>query len=111
LLLHGVALAHRHRVVVEGVEVDAEVKLPLRQDPWVMSPVARFEVRSGGRPSVGWARVVAGANCEFVDGALRFKAGARSATFTATTDVSTHPVRAALAGLIVDLQKTKGAPA
>ncbi|MEV4995328.1 helix-turn-helix domain-containing protein [Streptomyces niveus] len=92
-------------------QIDAEVKLPLRQDPWVMSPVARFEVRSGGRPSVGWARVVAGANCEFVDGALRFKAGARSATFTATTDVSTHPVRAALAGLIVDLQKTKGAPA
>ncbi|MFD5113792.1 helix-turn-helix domain-containing protein [Streptomyces sp. NPDC058391] len=90
-------------------QVEAEVKLPVRQDPWVMSPVARFDVRSGGRPSVAWAKVIAGENCRFVDGALHFKAGARTASFTATTDVSTHPVRAAHAGLIVDLQKSKGA--
>ncbi|MFD7287300.1 helix-turn-helix domain-containing protein [Streptomyces sp. NPDC059863] len=90
--------------------VEVEVKLPLRQDSWVMSPVARFDVRSGGRPSVAWSKVVAGENCRFVDGALHFKAGARTASFTATTDASTHPVRAALSGLIVDLQKSKGAP-
>ena len=92
-------------------QVEAEVKLPVRQDGWVMSPVARFDVRSGGRPSVSWAEVVAGENCQFLDGALHFKAGARTATFSAITDASTHPVRAALAGLIVDLEKSKGASA
>lgn len=92
-------------------QVEAEVKLPVRQDPWVMSPVARFEVRSGGKPSVAWARVVPGENCELVDGALHFKAGARSASFTGTTDVSSHPVHATSAGLSVDLQKSKGASA
>ncbi|MFJ9029303.1 helix-turn-helix domain-containing protein [Streptomyces sp. NPDC102274] len=90
-------------------QVEAEVKLPVRQDPWVMSPVARFDVRSGGRPSVAWSRIVAGENCRFVDGALHFRPGARTASFSATTDVSTHPVRSALAGLVVDLQKSKGA--
>ncbi|MFJ1597701.1 helix-turn-helix domain-containing protein [Streptomyces sp. NPDC088261] len=99
-------------VDAEGAwQIEAEVNLPARQDPWVMSPVARFEVRSGGRPSVGWSKVVAGENCRLVDGALHFAAGARTATFTATTDVSSHPVRAALAGLVVDLQKPKGGAA
>lgn len=90
-------------------QVKVEVKLPARQDPWVMSPTARFDVRSGGRPSIGWSEIVALENCQFVDGALHFKVGARTASFSGTTDVSTHPVRAALAGLIVDLQKARGA--
>ncbi|WP_406402119.1 helix-turn-helix transcriptional regulator [Streptomyces sp. NBC_00879] len=89
-------------------QVKVEVKLPARQDPWVMSLAAKFDVRSGGRPSVGWSEIVALENCKFVDGALHFNAGARTATFRGTTDVSTHPVRADLAGLIVELQKPKG---
>ncbi|MFI7296990.1 helix-turn-helix transcriptional regulator [Streptomyces sp. NPDC050121] len=87
--------------------VRAEVKLPAGQDPWLLVPVAKFDVRSGGRPSVGWAEVVPGQNCELVEGKLRFKAGARSASFSAVTEVSTHPVRAELAGLIVELQKSR----
>ncbi|WP_255306106.1 helix-turn-helix transcriptional regulator [Streptomyces sp. Wb2n-11] len=89
--------------------VKAEVKLPARQDPWVMSPAARFDVRSGSRPSVGWSEIVALENCQVIDGVLHFKAGARTATFAGTTDVSTHPVRADLAGLIVELQRARGA--
>jgi RNA polymerase primary sigma factor len=91
--------------------VRAEVRLPAGQDPWLLSPVAKFDVRSGARPVVGWSEVVAGQNCELVEGGLLFKAGARSASFTAVTDVSTHPVRAELAGLVVELQKTRGASA
>ena len=87
--------------------VRAEVKLPASQDPWLLLPVAKFDVRSGGRPSVGWAEIVAGHNCELVEGRLRFKAGARTASFSALTDASTHPVRAELAGLIVELQKSR----
>ncbi|MFJ6697942.1 helix-turn-helix transcriptional regulator [Streptomyces sp. NPDC091272] len=92
-------------------QVTVEVKLPARQDPWVMTPVAKFDVRSGGRPSVGWARIAALENCRVVDGVLHFGAGARSATFSGTTDVSTHPVRAELAGLVVELQKERGVSA
>ncbi|MFJ3552045.1 helix-turn-helix transcriptional regulator [Streptomyces sp. NPDC090114] len=87
--------------------IRAEIRLPASQDPWLMTPVAKFDVLSGGRPSVRWAEIVAGKNCELVDGRLRFKAGARTASFSAVTDVSTHPVRAELAGLIVELQRTR----
>ncbi|MER5770241.1 helix-turn-helix transcriptional regulator [Streptomyces sp. NPDC001985] len=99
-----------------GAEIDAfgawrvrvEVGLPARPDPWAMEPTARFDVRSGSKPSVGWSEIVALENCRFVDGALHFAAGARTATFSGTTDVSTHPVRAELAGLIVELHKVRG---
>ncbi|MFE0421038.1 helix-turn-helix transcriptional regulator [Streptomyces sp. NPDC058953] len=89
--------------------IRADVRLPRRKDPWVMGLVAKFDVRSGPRPTVGWSEIVAVENCRFVDGALHFDAGATTAVFTGTTDVSTHPVRADLAGLIVELQKGKGA--
>ncbi|MEU5161032.1 helix-turn-helix transcriptional regulator [Streptomyces sp. NPDC020875] len=88
--------------------IRAEVKLPRRRDPWVMGLVAKFDVRSGPRPTVGWSEIVAVENCRFVDGALHFDAGATAAVFTGITDTSTHPVRADLAGLIVELQKGKG---
>jgi RNA polymerase primary sigma factor len=87
--------------------IRAEVRLPATSDPWLMAPVAKFDVQSGGRPPVRWAEIVAGQNCELVDGKLRFKPGARTASFSATTDVATHPVRSELAGLIVELQRTK----
>lgn len=88
--------------------VTAEVRLPAGRDPWLLSPVAKFDVRSGARPSVGWSEIVAGRNCRVVGDKLLFEAGARSASFSAVTDVSTHPVRAELAGLIVELQKARG---
>ncbi|MGY5030742.1 helix-turn-helix transcriptional regulator [Streptomyces sp. 900116325] len=91
--------------------IKAEVKLPASQDPWTLSPIAKFDVRSGGRPTVQWAEIVAGQNCELVGDALRFKSGVRTASFSATTDAASHPVRAQLAGLVVELQKTKGVSA
>ncbi|MGW0606383.1 helix-turn-helix transcriptional regulator [Streptomyces sp. NPDC002640] len=89
--------------------ITAEVKLPGAPDPWVLAPVAKFDVRSGAKPVVGWARIEAGKNCEVDGGRLVFAAGERQASFSAVTDASTHPVRAHLAGLIVELQKPKGA--
>ncbi|MFE9400274.1 helix-turn-helix domain-containing protein [Streptomyces sp. NPDC006530] len=91
--------------------VNVEVKLPQRDDAWVLAPVAKFDVRSGGRPTVDWAELIAGENCQLVDGALHFEPGARSASFSGVTDVASHPVTAHLARLIVDLQKSKGAAA
>ncbi|MGW1836427.1 sigma-70 family RNA polymerase sigma factor [Streptomyces sp. NPDC002067] len=92
-------------------QVTAEVKVPAGDDPWRMIPVAKLEVRSGPRPVVRWAELDAVRNCELVDGVLRFAPGARRAVFRGVTDASTHPVRAALTGLVVELQESKGGTA
>ncbi|WP_405480919.1 helix-turn-helix transcriptional regulator [Streptomyces sp. NBC_00009] len=89
-------------------QVTAEVKVPTGDESWRMSPVAKLEVRSGPRPVVRWAELVALSNCELVDGVLHFTPGARRASFRGVTDVSTHPVRAALTGLVVELHTGKG---
>lgn len=89
--------------------VRVDVRLPFRDDPWRMSPVAKFDVRSGIRPTVPWARIVPGSNCTFEDEVLRFASGARRASFDGTTDPTGHPVAAHLTRLIVDLQKPGGA--
>lgn len=88
--------------------VRVEVKLPQRDDPWVMTPVAKFDVRSGGKPTVRWAELIAGENCRVENGHLRFEPGARTASFSGVTDVESHPVAADMARLIIDLQKARG---
>ncbi|MCM2575856.1 helix-turn-helix domain-containing protein [Streptomyces meridianus] len=88
-------------------QVQAEVKLPAREDAWTLEAVAKFDVRSGGRPRVPWARLAAGENCRVENGLLMFSPGARSASFTGVTDVTAHPVNAAMASLVVDLQKAR----
>ncbi len=91
--------------------ITAEVKVSPGEEPWRMSPVAKLEVRSGPRPVVKWAELVAVSNCELSDGVLHFSPGTRRAVFRGVTDVSTHPVRAALTGLVVELQESKGGAA
>ncbi|MGW0824192.1 helix-turn-helix domain-containing protein [Streptomyces sp. NPDC002845] len=92
-------------------QITAEVKVSPGGEPWRMSPVAKLEVRSGPRPVVKWAELVAVSNCELTDGVLHFAPGIRRAVFRGVTDVSTHPVRAALTGLVVELQESKGGAA
>lgn len=89
--------------------VKVEVKLPRREDPWSLTPVARFDVRSGAKPVVAWANLIPGENCRVEDGTLHFDRGVGSASFEGVTDVSSHPVKGRMARLIVDLQKAKGA--
>ncbi|MDF4251543.1 transcriptional regulator [Streptomyces sp. WMMB303] len=88
-------------------QVTGEVRVPSIGGPWHMNPVAKLEVRSGPRPVVKWAEVVAVSNCEVVDGVLRFSPGARRAVFKGVTDVSTQSTRAALTSLVVELQENK----
>jgi RNA polymerase primary sigma factor len=92
-------------------QITAEVKVSPGEGPWRMSPVAKLEVRSGPRPVVKWAELVAVSNCELTDGVLHFAPGTRRAVFRGVTDVSTHPVRAALTGLVVELHESKGGAA
>ncbi|MDX2908839.1 helix-turn-helix transcriptional regulator [Streptomyces griseiscabiei] len=92
-------------------QIIAEVKVSSEGGPWRMSPVAKLEVRSGPRPMVKWAELVAVSNCELTDGVLHFAPGTRRAVFRGVTDVSTHPVRAALTGLVVELHESKGGAA
>ncbi|MEU5031412.1 sigma-70 family RNA polymerase sigma factor [Streptomyces milbemycinicus] len=89
-------------------QVTAEVKVPAGGEPWRMTPVAKLEVRSGPRPVVKWAELVAVKNCELSDGVLLFPSGGGRAVFRGITDVSTQPARAALTGLVVELHQNKG---
>ncbi|WP_190138495.1 helix-turn-helix transcriptional regulator [Streptomyces longispororuber] len=87
--------------------VTAEVRIPQGGDSRPLVPVAKLDVRSGPKPVLAWAELVALHNCELIDGALHFTSGARRATFSGVTDVSTHPVRTTLSGLVVELRTGK----
>ncbi|MFF3561190.1 helix-turn-helix domain-containing protein [Streptomyces sp. NPDC002574] len=89
------------------------VTVDLRVSPGVdtdrpVTPVAKFDVRSGPRPAAPWKELVAVSGCEIVDGALNLLPGSRRAVFKGVTDVSRHPVRAQLTGLVVELRVGKG---
>ncbi|MDX2646434.1 helix-turn-helix transcriptional regulator [Streptomyces sp. PA03-1a] len=89
------------------------VTVDLRVSPSVdtdrpLSPIAKFDVRSGPRPAAPWKELVAVSGCEVVDGALHLIPGSRKAVFRGVTDVSRHPVRAQLTGLVVELRVGKG---
>ncbi|MFE1012396.1 helix-turn-helix transcriptional regulator [Streptomyces sp. NPDC058794] len=96
--------------VLEGGawQVIGEIKIPAGGHVWRLAPVAKFEVRSGPRPTIEWAELVGLHNCEVVDDTLRFAEKARSATFRGVTDPTTHAVRTSLSGLVVDLRAVEG---
>ncbi|MGX9918990.1 transcriptional regulator [Streptomyces sp. NPDC002248] len=91
--------------------ITAEVKVPSGGTIRRMSPVAKLEVRSGPKPVVKWAELAAVSGCEVIDDVLHFTTGNRRAVFRGVTDVSTHPVRAGLSGLVVELHESRGGPA
>ncbi|WP_055478913.1 helix-turn-helix domain-containing protein [Sphaerimonospora mesophila] len=85
-----------------------EIKLPERDDPWLVRPLLRFATRSGPRPEARWAHLTAESHCEVTeDGDLRCAAGARTAVFTGISDVASHPVTARMAVAEVDLARGK----
>ena len=88
--------------------ITVELKVPPREDPWLLTPVPKFDVRSGGRPSLAWAQLVAGENCRIENGVVHVDADARSASFSGVTEVASHPVRSSLSRLVIDLQKARG---
>jgi transcriptional regulator with XRE-family HTH domain len=91
--------------------VMVDLKLPEADDPWLLTPVAKFDVRSGGRPAVTWKELVAAENCRRENDNLVIEPGVRSASFSGVTDPATHPVSSSLARLIIDLQKARGGAA
>ncbi|WP_030612566.1 helix-turn-helix domain-containing protein [Streptomyces sclerotialus] len=89
------------------------VTVDLRVSPGVdtdrpVTPIAKFDVRSGPRPAAPWKDLVAVSGCEVVDGSLHLSPGSRKVVFRGVTDVSRHPVRAQLTGLVVELRSGKG---
>ncbi|MGW7209549.1 helix-turn-helix domain-containing protein [Streptomyces sp. NPDC054837] len=89
-------------------QIVAEVSIPKGDEITPMVPVAQLDVRSGGRPRLEWAELVAIEGCEVQDGVLHFPPGTRRAKFRGDTDVTSHPVRTALTRLVVELRAGKG---
>ncbi|WP_079406463.1 helix-turn-helix transcriptional regulator [Streptomyces sp. 3211] len=91
--------------------LDVTVTVPQREDPWRLVPLARFDVRSGGRPALEWAELVAKDNCAVVDGTVVVAPDVRTARFGGVTAVTSHPVAAAMASVTVDIQQAREASA
>ncbi|MEV6193546.1 helix-turn-helix transcriptional regulator [Streptomyces sp. NPDC051920] len=88
--------------------ITAEVKLPRADELPAMTPVVLLEVRSGGRPRLDWAELVAVEGCEVEGGVLHFEQGARRAVFRGATDPTSHPVRTELTRLALELRTGSG---
>ncbi|WP_327577732.1 helix-turn-helix transcriptional regulator [Streptomyces sp. NBC_00145] len=88
--------------------ITADVSIPRGDEVTPMVPVVQLDVRSGGRPKLDWAELVAVEGCEVEDGVLRFTPGVRRAKFRGATDVTSHPVRTTLTRLVVELRAGKG---
>jgi hypothetical protein len=91
--------------------VTVHLKLPDADDPWVLAPVAKFDVRSGGRPSVDWELLVGSETCRAEKNTIIVEPGVRTAVFSGVTDPATHPVRGGYARLVVDVPKARGGEA
>ncbi|MFD6998334.1 helix-turn-helix domain-containing protein [Streptomyces mirabilis] len=88
--------------------ITAEVSIPRGDEVTPMVPVAQLDVRSGGRPKLDWAELVAVEGCEVEDGILRFTPGVRRAKFRGSTDVTSHPVKTRFTRLVLELRAGKG---
>ncbi|MEU6283825.1 helix-turn-helix transcriptional regulator [Streptomyces sp. NPDC047028] len=91
--------------------ITAEVKLPRVDDLPAMRPVVLLDVRSGSRPKLDWAELVAVEGCEVEGGLLRFTPRARRAVFRGSTDATSHPVRTELTRLVLELRAGTGSEA
>lgn len=89
-------------------QIAAEVRIPRGDEIVPMVPVAQLDVRSGSRPKLDWAELVAVEGCEVQDGTLSFPPGTRRAKFRGSTDVTSHPVRATFTRLVLELRAGKG---
>lgn len=88
--------------------VRVEVRLPERDDPWLLSPVLRFVTRSGPKPAATWSMLRGESNCEVSSGnRLLFAAGQRTAVFHGISDVTSHPVSAQMAAVEIELERGK----
>ncbi|MEU9439794.1 helix-turn-helix transcriptional regulator [Streptomyces sp. NPDC048304] len=91
--------------------LEVTLTVPQRMGRWELVPVVRFDVRSGARPALEWAELSAKENCTIVGGRLFVDPDVRSARFGGVTAVGSHPVAAAMASVIVDVQQTREVPA
>ncbi|UQX03990.1 helix-turn-helix transcriptional regulator [Streptomyces sp. RerS4] len=92
--------------------LDVTLSIPHRAERrWRLLPVARCDVRSGGRPTLPWSELVATENCTVLDGRLIVAPDVRTARFRAVTEAADHPVAAALAAVTVDVRQAREVPA
>lgn len=91
--------------------LDVALRVPPRESTWSVVPVARLDVRSGGRPTVPWTELSAGRNCDVVDGAVLIAPLSRSATFRVRTAGASGLTPGIPCPVSVDLQHVREVPA
>ncbi|MFJ1581706.1 helix-turn-helix transcriptional regulator [Streptomyces sp. NPDC088197] len=86
---------------------DLEITLgvPQRENAWSVVPVAKLDVRSGGRPALAWAELLAGENCTVVDDMILVAPDSRSATFRGRTAVTNGSAAKVLGRVSVEVRQ------
>ncbi|MEU7152768.1 helix-turn-helix transcriptional regulator [Streptomyces sp. NPDC045456] len=88
--------------------VTVTVKLPKDEEPWVLTPVPKFLVRSSGPIPVEWSDMAPVENCELTPlDNLLFREGATQGKFRGVTKVTSHPVEAAMSQVMVEIRRAK----
>ncbi|MFJ9035575.1 helix-turn-helix domain-containing protein [Streptomyces sp. NPDC102406] len=88
--------------------VAVTVKLPKREDPWLLSATPMFLSRSAGAVPVEWEDVTPVEGCSLTSqGNLAFAEGATRGKFHGVTDPESHPVNAAMSQISVDVRRAK----
>ncbi|MFF3481804.1 helix-turn-helix domain-containing protein [Streptomyces sp. NPDC002701] len=89
-------------------DVTVTVKLPKRDEPWVLAAVPKFLTRSTAPLNVEWSKLLPLDSCALTPlGNLIFRDGATQGRFRGVTDISSHPVSAAMSQVMVDVRRAK----
>jgi transcriptional regulator with XRE-family HTH domain len=89
--------------------VEVEVRVPQRADPWTFAPVLKFVTASGPHLSAAWQTLEAASGCELIAAGTLRTGGAPTALFRGTSIVQSHPVSAELSRVTIDLVSVKEA--
>lgn len=93
-------------------QVEVDIRVPDRRDPWTFVPVLKFVTQSGPDLPAEWAHLEAESGCQLTgDGVFRCTPGARTAVIRGTSAVASHPVAARMSRATVDLTAAQGTAA
>ncbi|MFK8847574.1 hypothetical protein [Streptomyces sp. Ac-502] len=88
--------------------VDVTVKLPKQEEPWILTSIPKFLMRSSGPVAVEWEAVTPVEDCELTPlGNLLFREGATQGKFRGVTAVQSHPVEAGMSQVMVEIRRAK----
>lgn len=89
--------------------IEVEIRVPQRADPWLFTPVLKFVAASGPSLPASWQTLEVISGCELIAAGTLRAGGAPTALFRGASLVESHPVSAELSRVTVELVSAKEA--